>query len=144
MERIKLNLPEKFHFSTFIPVRITDLNYGGHVGNDVFMSLIHEARMQFLIHHGYTESNFAGVGLIMANAAIEYKQELLYGHTVKISVTANGFDKIGFDIFYLMEIVNNDTLQLAGKVKTGMMCYNYKEKKRVSVPAEAIEKFANS
>ena len=30
MERIKINLPEHFNFSTNIKIRITDLNYGGH------------------------------------------------------------------------------------------------------------------
>ncbi len=59
MERIKIQLPEKFSFSTTIKIRITDLNYGGHVGNDVFLSLIHEARQQFLIAHGYSELSFA-------------------------------------------------------------------------------------
>ena len=39
MARIRLSMPEKFIFTTELPVRITDLNYGGHVGNDVFLSL---------------------------------------------------------------------------------------------------------
>ena len=53
MARIKIEFPEKFAYSTNIPVRITDINYGGHVGNDAILSLIHEARMQFLENHGY-------------------------------------------------------------------------------------------
>ena len=39
MNRIKLNLTDHFQFYVDIPIRITDLNYGGHVGNDVFLSL---------------------------------------------------------------------------------------------------------
>jgi acyl-CoA thioesterase FadM len=70
MERIKINLPEAFSFSTNIPVRITDLNYGGHVGNDAFLSLLHEARMQFLQQFGYSEMNVEGVGLIMSDVGI--------------------------------------------------------------------------
>ena len=104
MERIKLNLPEQFLFSTNIAVRITDINYGGHVGNDSFLSLIHEARQQFLNYYQYSEMNFAGTSLIMADVAVEYKKELSYGDVVKISVTAIGFDKLGFDIFYLLEL----------------------------------------
>jgi len=34
MARIKILLPEHFSFSCSIPIRITDLNYGNHVGND--------------------------------------------------------------------------------------------------------------
>jgi YbgC/YbaW family acyl-CoA thioester hydrolase len=140
MERIKINIPETFSFSTLITIRITDLNYGGHVGNDSFLSLIHEARQQFLQHHGYSELNFAGFGIIMVDAAIEFKKELNYKDVVKISVAATGFDKLGFDIFYKLEIVNGEELILAGKAKTGMLCYDYSNKKLVAVPEEAIKK----
>ena len=60
MARIKIDLPSKIAFSTNIPVRITDLNYGGHVGNDTVLTIIHEARMQFLANAGYTEMKFGG------------------------------------------------------------------------------------
>ncbi len=140
MERIKVPSPNSCTFSTIITIRITDLNYGGHVGNDVFLSLIHEARLQFLHHYGYSELDFAGTGLIMADAAIEFKRELIYGNEVKISVAATGFDKLGFDILYLMEVKDNEQWLTAGKVKTGMLCYDYNTKKKVQVPAEAIKK----
>ncbi len=140
MERVKVVLPESFSFSTTINIRITDLNYGGHVGNDVFMSLVHEARQQFLIHHGYTELDFAGTSLIMADAAMEYKRELYYGNAVRISVSAGGFDKIGFDLCYLLEVQNDNQWLTAGKVKTGMLCFDYVAKKKVAVPQEAVEK----
>jgi len=142
MERIKINLPENFSFTTSISIRITDLNYGGHVGNDSFLSLIHEARQQFLNHYGYTELDFSGVGLIMADAAIEYKRELNYGDIVIISVAANGFDKLGFDLFYKLEVKNDQNTVLAGKAKTGMICFDYNLKKKVSVPEEAIKKLS--
>jgi acyl-CoA thioester hydrolase len=144
MERVKVNLPEKFDFSTTIRIRITDLNYGGHVGNDSFLSLVHEARQQFLYHFGYAELAFAGVGLIMADVAIEYKQELNYGDEVKISVAAAGFDRLGFDLYYLLEIVSETATKVAGKVKTGMICYDYAAKKTVSVPAEARQKIESA
>lgn len=141
MDRIKVALPEKFVFSTILSIRITDLNYGGHVGNDVFLSLIHEARQQFLLHFGYSELNFAGTGLMMADSAIEYKRELVYGNTVRIKVGASGFDKIGFDLFYLIEVKIGEEWITAGKVKTGMICYDYAAGKKAPVPEEALEKF---
>lgn len=140
MERIKINLPESFPFSTEIKIRITDLNMGGHVGNDTFLSLLHEARHQFLQQKGYGELSFEGAGLIMADAAIEYKKELNQGDVVKISVAANGFDKYGFDIIYKMEIISNNSITLACKAKTGMLCYDYGNKKLVSLSVTAKEK----
>ena len=141
MERIKINLPETFSFSTNISVRITDLNYGGHVGNDAFLSLLHEARMQYLHQFGYSEMNVEGVGLIMSDVGIEYKRELAYGDVVKISVAATGFDRLGFDLFYLIELIVEDGENLlAGKAKTGMLCFDYTTKKKASIPSQAIEK----
>ena len=136
MERIKISLPKNFDFSAIIKIRITDLNYGGHVGNDSFLSLIHEARQQFLNSFGYTEFNIENTSLIMADVSIEFKKELNYGDEVKISVAANDFDKYGFDIFYKLEIINEQNLILAGKAKTGMACYDYQNKKLMPLPGK--------
>jgi YbgC/YbaW family acyl-CoA thioester hydrolase len=142
MERVKINMPGNFNFSTNIKIRITDLNYGGHVGNDSFLSLIHEARQQFLNYFGYAELQFQNVSLIMADASIEFKKELNYGDEVKISVAASGFDKYGFDLFYKIEIINNENFVLAAKAKTSMLCYNYQTKKIMAVPEGAKNKLS--
>jgi len=144
MERVKINLPEQFNFSTNIKIRITDLNYGGHVGNDSFLSLIHEARQQYLNHFGYSELQIENTSLIMADVSIEFKKELSYNDEVKISVASNGFDKYGFDIFYKLEIINNDSFVLAGKAKTGMLCYDYQNKKLITVPEKLKDTLSNS
>jgi len=142
MNRIKIELPETFLFATTLRIRLTDLNYGGHVGNDSFLSLIQEARQQYLQSFGYKELAIGGTGLIMADAAIEFKRELNYGDEVKISVTAADFDKLGFDLFYKLEVIQGEKWILAGKAKTGMMCYDYTAKKKVSVPDEVVRKLS--
>jgi len=138
MERVKVNLPANFNFSTHIKLRITDINYARHVGNDSFLSLIHEARVQFLNNFGYSESQVENVSLIQSDAVIEFRKELNYGDQLKISVAATGFDKYGFDIFYKLEIINNGSTVLCAKAKTGMLCYDYKNKKLIHVPEKAI------
>ena len=140
MNRIKLTMPQSYSFSTELIVRITDLNYGGHVGNDSFLSLIQEARQQYLRQFGYAELDFEGLGLIMADAAIEYRHELNYGDHIRISVQATDFDKLGFDIFYLMEVIQGNETYVAGKAKTGMICFDYSTKKKTSIPALALQK----
>lgn len=140
MARIKIDLPETFHFSCKIPVRITDINYGGHVGNDTVLSILHEARMQFFKNFGYTEMNFGGTGLIMSDVAIEFKSELFYGDIVIASVTAGEISKVGFDIIYKIENHADDKIKIAALAKTGMICYDYKKKRIVAVPEEAKQK----
>ena len=141
MERVKLKLTEQYSFSSIVSIRITDLNYGGHVGNDTFLSIIHEARQQFLNYHGYSELDFAGTSLIMIDAAIEFKKELKYGDVVEISVAATGFTKTGFDLHYLLTVQREHDSIIAAKAKTGMLCYNYTDKKVVEVPEDAIITF---
>lgn len=140
MARIKLHLPKSFSFSTQIPVRITDINYGNHLGNDAVLSLLHEARMQFLQEVGFTELNFAGVGLIMADAAIEFKAEAFYGDVLKAYVAADEFSKIGFDLFY--KLVKGEEETVVALAKTGMICFDYAQRKVTAVPEEARLKLA--
>lgn len=143
MARIKIDLPAAFNFSTNIPVRITDLNYGNHVGNDAILSIIHEARMQFLAHYGYTEMQFAGAGMIMSDVGIEFKSELFYGDTVIVSVTTTAFSKVGFELYYLLEKESAAGKTTVALAKTGMICYDYERKKIVTVPEEAKEKLSS-
>ena len=134
MARIKINLPDTFPFSVSIPIRITDINYGGHVGNDTVLSLIHEARVQFLQHHGYKELEIEGIGLIMNDAGIEFKLELFYGDTIKVSVSPADFTRIGFDLYYKLEKETDGKTIVVATAKTGMICYDYSLKKIVKIP----------
>jgi len=136
MPRIKIELPASFPFTTEIPVRISDLNYGGHVGNDSMLSLIHEARVRFLRHHGYDELNIAGVGLIMSDVAIEFKNELFYGEVLRASVAATEFSRVGFDLYYRLEKESAAKWIPVSAARTGMVCYDYQLKKIAAVPKE--------
>lgn len=143
MSRIKIDLPSNLNFQTFIPVRITDINYGGHVGNDAILSIIHEARMHFLKNMGYSEMDFSGVGLIMTDAGIEFKNELFYGDIVTASVGCANLSKVSFDIFYRLEKKLHDSYQLVAMAKTGMVCYDYTGKKISVIPKDAREKLSS-
>jgi len=140
MPKTKLLLPEHFSFTVEIPVRITDLNYGGHVGNDSILSLIHEIRVQFLRHHGYGELNVAGVGLIMADVTIEFKSELFYGDALWASVAAAEFSRVGFELYYRLGKKSGEKMVPVAFARTSMICYDYAQKKIVSVPKEVCTK----
>lgn len=140
MSRIKITLPDSFSFSTNIPIRIGDINYGNHVGNDAVLSIIHEARMQFFFQHSYTELDCGGVGLIMYDAALEFKKELFYGDLISVSIQPANFTQNGFDLYYKIEKKENGESILAATAKTGMLCYNYDLKKIALMPEALKEK----
>lgn len=139
MARIKLVLPGHFSFSTTIPVRITDLNYGGHVGNDAILSLVHEARMQYLKSFGFSEMQFDTASLIMSDAGIEFKSEAFYGDVLTVAVTAGEFSRVGFDLFYKFTRRDEEKEVLVALAKTGMICFDYTARKVVAVPERAMQ-----
>jgi acyl-CoA thioesterase FadM len=142
MARIKIEMPDVFSFSTSFPVRITDLNYGEHVGNDTVLSFIHEARVRFLISLGYTELNLEGTGLIMSDVAIEFKKEMVYGDEIRVWVAARDFNRVGFDLVYKLEKEETQPGILLALAKTGMVCYDYAAKKVVNLPEPALQKLS--
>lgn len=140
MARIKIELPAVFHYTCTLKIRITDINYGGHAGNDTILSLVHEARMQYLNALGYSEMNLAGVGLIMTDAGIEFKKELFYDDQVLIHVAAGEFTRIGFDLYYKLEKPGANGAVVVAHAKTGMVCFDYTARRVAAIPAEAVNK----
>jgi acyl-CoA thioester hydrolase len=138
MARVKLDLPDKFDFSTEISVRITDLNYGGHVGNDSALSLTNEARVRFLNANGFGEVDVGGPGLLVANAVIIYKSPAVYGDLLRIEVAVSSVAGYVFDLVY--RLTNKETGREVARAKTGMVFYDYDKGK----PAKAPERFRST
>jgi acyl-CoA thioesterase FadM len=132
MPRVKLEIPSTLPFETVIPIRITDLNYGAHLGNDTLLSLVHEARVQFVASKGFTEMDAGGASFIMADCAIVYKAEGFYGQKLRVQVGAGDFSRAGFDIYYRILIEGEN--KILAEAKTGIVTYDYKERKIVPVP----------
>lgn len=139
MARINLAIPEQKIFSTEIAVRITDINYGHHVGNDAFVRLIHEARVMWLSSNHYTELNIEGASLIMADLAVEYKAESFYGDVLKIEIAVGNISRAGFELYYQIITTRDGQNILIAKAKTGLVSFNYEEKKVRELPVKFIE-----
>ena len=130
MARVKLKFPdEKPLFETTIPVRVGDLNYADHVGNDSILSIIHESRMQFLRSNGYNELDIGGVALIMADVMIAYRGESFYGDTLKVAIYAEEITTHSFDLLYRISTRRSEMEIEIAHAKTGMVCFDYSERK---------------
>jgi acyl-CoA thioester hydrolase len=137
MGRVKIKFPiEKPLFQATIPVRISDINYGKHMGNDALLSIIHESRMQLLSQWGYDELNAAGTALIMADVMIAYKGEAFYGDVLTIDIYAEEITTHSFDLLYLVRTERSGKPIDIAHAKTGMICYDYDERKIDEVTAE--------
>ncbi|MEH6650227.1 MAG: thioesterase family protein [Motiliproteus sp.] len=139
MARIKIEMPDHFISSIKLPVRISDINYVGHLSNDAVLSMVHEARVQFLKQYHYEEMNIEGLGLILTDSAIVYKAEAFYGEQIQIDVAIGDFNKYGCDIFYLFS--NKNTAVEIAHAKTGIVFFDYELRKVSAVPAGFKAKF---
>lgn len=138
MARMKLEMPSAYPFKTGLTVRITDINYGGHLGNSDVLALIHEARVRFLKSYGYSETDVEGLGTIMLDAAVVYKSQAFAGDVLEIEVAAGEFSRIGCDLFY--RVTNRATGAEVALARTAIAVFDYKNQRRVSPPEAFVRK----
>lgn len=134
MTRISIALPETFNFSCELPVRVSDLNYGGHVGNDAVLTLMQEARVLYYRHLGFeNEIKLEGtIGQLITDAAIVYKSESFLGDVLCIEIAATDFTKYGFDLVY--RLTNKATGKEVARGKTGIVCFDHEKRKVAGLP----------
>ena len=138
MARIKIELPEKFVFSTEIPIYINHINYGNHLDNAALLMLVSEGRVRFFKSLGYSEMDVEGVGVIVADCAVQYRAEAFYGETLVAEFAADDFNKYGCDFFWRMSDLASGREVARGK--HGILFLDYSVKKPVSAPPAFLAK----
>ena len=132
MSRVKLDLPETFSFSTELDVRIADVNYGRHLGNDVVLAFAHEARLRFLKSFGFSEIDAGGVGMIMLDAVVVYKSQAFHGDRLKIEVAVADPGPCGCDFLY--RLTEKASGREVARVKTGLAFFDYEKNRIAKMP----------
>lgn len=132
MARVHVEMPDSFSFATELDVRITDLNYGRHLGNDSMLGLIHEARVRFLGHHGLTESDVDGKPLVLADVVIAYRAEAFAGDRLRFDVAIGDRGRVGCDLVYRVTRVGDG--RLVAEAKTGLVFLDPETRKPTALP----------
>ena len=140
MARVKLDLPVQLDFAVDLDIRISDINYGNHLGNDRMVTLLHEARLRYLHHHGLTELDIDGLGLMVTDIVVTFSAESFLGDVLTFSVGVTDFNKYGCDIVYRVE--NREQGRKVAEAKTGVVFYDYTARKIARVPAVFLERCA--
>ena len=108
MRNKKISIPSPFCFKTEMTVQVSDINYGGHVGNERYLLFAQETRMRFLATIGCSEMHFGPFGLALTEAHVEYFHELFHGNTIRISLAIGTLSRASFDCFYLIKLLKNE------------------------------------
>ena len=126
----------KFKWPYKVP--ISDINYGGHMGNDKSLALFHEARIAFLKHLGFSELNIGnGVGIIMKYAYVDYLAEVFHGDDLEVQVAHGKQEGLLFELDYKTIRIPDQKLVFTGR--TGILPFNYHQRKVARIPQEFLD-----
>lgn len=139
MPRIKVTIPEtaKFIFKVQLPIYIQHINYGNHLGADSLISLIHEARVQFLRQHGMTEKDLGeNIGLMITSLASTHYGQGFLGDQLIIEIYSDDPRRASCDFFYK---VSNQKEQLIA-IATTHLVFVDRSSEKISMIPEKLKK----
>lgn len=131
-----------YNFSIPLTVRVSDLNYGNHVGYQNFFSFFQEARIAYLAQFGFSELDIGGCSIIVTEANCKYKRELHLNDAISVACAVRQLKSKMFVMDY--KITAEGSICAQGFTK--VMCFDYKTKSVGRVPevfVQAIKKFEN-
>lgn len=123
-------------------IRITDINYGNHLGNDALVGLLHEARVDWLKRLSLSELNVGGPGIIMKDLHVNFKKECFWGDMLEVELTCTNLTTVSFELTYTVFRSNENQEALRECVATAsttLVCFNY-ERRKVSPVPEDLQK----
>jgi len=119
-----------------ISVRISDVNYGGHLGHAELIKITHQARLKFLSEFSLKEDDLDGAGIIIKELLVKYKGEAFFDDILHISIFIDKIEKASCNFLY--EITKNNDQSVATVLET-MLFMNYKTRRIVRVPKIMFE-----
>lgn len=140
MNTLETIFPDKYIFTINIPVRIYDINYGNHLGHDSLVSILHESRIAFLKQHQLSELDIFGIGWIISNLNIAYKNQAFHGDILTISLAIQNITKTGFEFIHAVKMINHNGKEInIADASTKMIFFDYKTNKIQKIPSEFLE-----
>jgi len=132
MARIRIELPAEFRFVTEITLYVGHMNYAGHLDNALLLSLVSEARVRFFRSIGYSELNVEGLGIVIADAAAQYRSEAFHGEVMQVGMAAVDFNNKGCDLVWRMH--EKLSQREVARGKTGIVFFDYQTRRVSSLP----------
>ncbi len=142
MARIRIQLPDRFPFSTEIPLLLSHINYFKHLDNALLLGVVTEARLRFLQSMGYTENDVDGLGIIVADAGVQYRSEAFHGEVMVVEMGTADFHEHGCDLVWRMH--DKASGREVARGKTGIVFFDYEARRKGPVPAAFRARFATS
>lgn len=125
----------KSEYAGTYKIRVGDINYGGHMGNDKALLVFHDARIFFLEKRGFSESNIGGPGIIMGDAHVYFKKEVFLGDEIEVHIHIENMKGISFEMHY--SVKRGDDEVFIGSTK--LIAFDYDRRRVAKVPDEFLK-----
>jgi len=128
-----MNEQSQADFKIDIAVRISDINYGGHLGHAELITITHQARLKFFSKFSLKEDDLGGAGIIVKCLSVQYNGEAFFDDVLHVSITITKIGKASCDFNY--EITKNIERTPVASVFETVLFMNYKTRKLVRTPS---------
>ncbi|MBZ5488003.1 acyl-CoA thioesterase [Halomonas aquamarina] len=143
MERVKLDFPaEAIIHRHPLTVRVTDMNYGRHLGHDALVSLLHEARVQAFAALGLAEWDMAGYPSIVADLAVQYQSEARFPDALIIETAVPA--PMGKALTVYQRLVQRDGERVVATARVNQLLIDLTTGKPVTVPEPVRQALSNA
>jgi acyl-CoA thioester hydrolase len=123
-----------------IEVRVGDINYGGHMGNDKALLVFQDARIAFLESLGFSEKNIGGPAIIMRDAHISFRKEVFLHDMLTVDVGIDNVTLTSFNMNYTVKRESDGAVVFLGN--TGIVAFDYEARKVTKLPEVFLEKIS--
>ncbi|KPQ22891.1 MAG: putative thioesterase [Halomonas sp. HL-48] len=143
MERVQLDFPDAaiIHRHS-LSVRVTDMNYGRHLGHDALVSLLHEARIQAFASLELPEWDMHGYPSVVADLAVQYQSEARWPDALLVETAVPSPEGKALTVYQRM--IHAESGRPVATARINQLLVDTATGRPVAVPASVVEALAKA
>lgn len=143
MERVKLEFPAGAIIHRHpLTVRVTDMNYGRHLGHDALVSLLHEAHIQAFAALDLPEWDMHGYPTVVADLAVQYQSEARWPNALIIATAVP--EPQGKALTVYQRIYQAESEQIVATARVNQLLIDVASGRPVEVPEQVQQALADA
>lgn len=139
MPRTKIIEQKQYPFQSQLTVRVSDLNYGAHLGYDRLLTLVQQSRMEMFAQWGMSETDLGDgkTGIVAADAVLNYRGEAFFNDRLIVEICPIEVGLVSFRLAHRVSKIDGSPIAL---IEIGFAAFDYKKRSATKLPDVFSEK----